>query len=89
MQCNSTWACVKALPNTPEDYKTLQKVLDLPEDVNSCQVEKFNEILKRSTDVFALDNSELGCTNVVSHKIDTGDHHPIKHAILDPHCLQR
>ena len=28
--------------------------------------------------MFALDDSELGCTNVVSHKIDTGDHHPIK-----------
>ena len=35
---------------------------------------KFNELMKRSTDVFALDNSELGCTNVVSHKVDTGDH---------------
>ena len=31
-----------------------------------------------STDVFALDDNELGCTSVASHQIDTGDHHPIK-----------
>ena len=30
MQCNSTCACVKALPNTPEDYKTLQKCWTCP-----------------------------------------------------------
>ena len=29
-------------------------------------------------DVFAKDPSELGCTNVVQHTIDTGTHPPIK-----------
>lgn len=29
-------------------------------------------------DSFALDQTELGCTSVVTHKIDTGDHLPIK-----------
>ena len=29
-------------------------------------------------DVFALDSSELGTTELVTHSIDTGQHHPIK-----------
>ena len=28
--------------------------------------------------MFALDDSELGCTDVLTHVIDTGDHAPIK-----------
>ena len=33
-------------------------------------------------DIFALDPSELGCTKLVQHIIDTGDHSPIR---LIPH----
>ena len=29
-------------------------------------------------DIFALDSSELGSTSLVTHKIDTGESHPIK-----------
>ena len=39
---------------------------------------KFNELIKKSTDIFALNDSELSCTSVVTHKIDTGDHSPVK-----------
>ena len=77
-QRDSTCACVNALPNTPERYATLMKVLDLPDDVNPSEMKEFNELMKKSTDIFALDDSELGCTNVTSHRIDTGDHQPIK-----------
>ena len=69
---------MNALPNTPERYATLMKVLDLPDDVNPSEMKEFNELMKKSTDIFALDDSELGCTNVTSHRIDTGDHQPIK-----------
>ncbi len=31
--------------------------------------------------MFALDNSELGHTDVVQHFVDTGDHRPIKQAV--------
>ena len=78
MQSNGTCTCVQALPNTPERYETLMQLLDLPDDIGSCEVDKFNELMKKSTDVFALNDTELGCTNVVSHKIDTGNHPPIK-----------
>jgi len=30
------------------------------------------------SDVFALNDSELGCTDIVQHVIETGDHPPIK-----------
>ena len=43
---------MRALPNTPECYEMLMKVLDLPDDVNSCEVEN----LMRSTDVLVLDS---------------------------------
>ena len=33
-------------------------------------MEKLNDLLKKSTDIFALDESELGCTDVVCHKIE-------------------
>ena len=35
-------------------------------------------LLTEYRDVFALADDELGCTSVVQHSIDTGDHAPIK-----------
>jgi hypothetical protein len=35
----------------------------------------------QNADVFALGDSELGCTNLVQHEIHTGDHPPIKQPI--------
>lgn len=46
-QCTSTCANVIALPNTPERYATLMKVLDLPDDVKSSDIEKFDNLIKR------------------------------------------
>ena len=31
-------------------------------------------VMLEAADVFALDSSELGCTNLVQHTIDTRDH---------------
>ena len=56
---------------------TANVFLDLPENIGSCEVQRFNDLLRKSTDVFALNDDELGCTNVVSHKIDTKDHSPV------------
>ena len=54
-------------------------MLDLPVDkLNPVELEKLKEVLAESTDVFALDDSELGCTSLVQHSIDTRDHHPVK-----------
>ena len=34
--------------------------------------------MREYSDIFALTDQELGCTNVVRHSIDTGNHRPIK-----------
>ena len=43
----------------------LHRLLELPDNLSACEAEKLKDVLKRSTDVFALINSELGCTDVV------------------------
>ena len=39
---------------------------------------KLLDCIKENLDVFALDSSELGTTNVVTHTIDTGENKPIR-----------
>jgi hypothetical protein len=73
-----TCASVKALVNSPERYKRVQSMLDFPDTLESSQFENFKQFLMKSTDVFALSDDELGCTDVVSHTIDTGDKPPVK-----------
>lgn len=78
-QPTSMCAYVKTLTNTPERYQRLMKALDLPDDkLSSKEMEQLKELLCMSTDVFALDDSELGCTGLVRHVIHTGDHAPIR-----------
>ena len=69
--------------NSPERLQRLLKALDLPVDkLNQVELDKLKEVLAESTDVFALD-SELGCTSLVQHSIDTRDHKPVKQ---QPYC---
>lgn len=75
---SSTCASVKALVNSPERYERLQRVLDFPDQLNCYEAEKLKGLLRRSTNVFALDDSELGCTDVACHTIDTGDNPPVE-----------
>ena len=35
-------------------------------------------LLREYSDVFALTDQELGCTSIVRHSIETGEHRPIK-----------
>ena len=72
-------ACVEALSDTAERYEKLMSLLELPDGLSACEAEKLNDLLRKSTDVFAFDDSELGRTDVVCHnKIDTGDHEPVR-----------
>ena len=45
---------------------------------------KLRELVREYRDVFALTNSELGITDIVHHRIETGDSKPIK---LPPHRI--
>ena len=39
-------------------------------------------------EVFAVDDMELGVTDITQHHIDTGSHPPIKHVRRVPHALR-
>ena len=57
----------------------LLEQLDLPVDhLPLDQQQQLRELILSYEDVFALDSSELGTTDVVTHTIDTGAHPPIK-----------
>ena len=42
------------------------------------QAERTQLVITKSSDIFALDASELGTTTIVQHGINTGDHSPIR-----------
>ena len=55
------------------------EALGLPVDkLTKEQSEQLQELVRKYSDVFALSDEELGCTDVVKHVIDTGDHSPIR-----------
>lgn len=48
---------------------------------------KIIQLILRNCDVFTLDDSELGCMDLVKHDIDTSDSPPIKkHFRIVPFC---
>lgn len=58
---------------------TLSSTLDLGElDVPDKHRSQMESLIKKNRDLFAKTDSELGYTDVVKMKIDTGDHEPIK-----------
>jgi hypothetical protein len=50
------------------------------EDLSEVQREELEAVVGAFADVFAVDDSELGVTPYEEHRIETGDHMPIKQA---------
>ena len=46
--------------------------------LTSEELQQLKQLIRRNADVFALNESELGCTTIVEHHVDTGDHTSIK-----------
>ena len=70
---------VQALEISPARVERVLGALDLPtEKLTQEERDKLQHLVADFADVFALDDSELGCTNMVVHTIHTGDHPPIK-----------
>ena len=75
------------MPNqdTPTPVQRTQQLLeDLQpesETLSEEEKEKWRVFLTEYNHLFALDKSELGSTNVITHSIDTGDHPPIRQAV--------
>ena len=54
-------------------------MLNLPQyELSTSEYKQVIQLMSCNHDVFALDNSELGCTRLVRHEIDTGEHPPVK-----------
>jgi hypothetical protein len=62
--------------NTPEEEK---RKSEYPiGNLNTQQKEEFRRLMKKFEEIFVRTKNELGRTNVVKHKINTGDAKPIK-----------
>lgn len=71
--------CVKTIEQTPERTAKLFEYLELPQEkLTEEQYQQLRDLLEEYSDVFALSDSELGCTDLVKHCIDVGDNRPIK-----------
>ena len=44
--------------------------------LTSEQLQQLKQLVRQNADVFALNESELGCTTIVEHHVGTGDHTP-------------
>ena len=68
------------IPVLPEGR--VQQVLDALQletaDLNSQERAQLRELIIEYADLFALDRSELGSTDLVTHSINTSDHPPIR-----------
>ena len=63
----------------PGRIQRLLEVLKLEDaDLPPEQHQKLEQLIRENADVFALDPSELGSTDLVVHSIDTGSHPPIR-----------
>ena len=71
---------VQARRHLDED---IEKILELAAPgVTGTDRDRLADIVRSNRDVFALTDAELGRTNLVTHRIDTGDTGPIK---IPPH----
>ena len=70
------------VPRSQFDDERNQKLLKAiklnQSDLTGKQFNDLKAVMLEASDVFALDNSELGRTNLVKRTIDTGDNPPIK-----------
>lgn len=63
-------------------FQQLLSALNLQlEHLSLIERKQLLNTLEANTDVFALDATELGTTEIVSHKIDTGEKQPIKQGL--------
>ena len=62
----------------PSVQRQEQLLVKLELDRIDMEREQLRSLLGAYSEVFALDSSELGSTELVTHTIDTGDHPPVR-----------
>ncbi len=86
----STNASVQALKPSPRRLAKLLSVLNLSVDsLSPEELRAIENVVSEFQDVFALDDTELGCTNLIKHTIDTGDGNPIKQQLYRTLVVRR
>ena len=72
-------SCVAAVSGDVGDRKAfLRESVKWPEGLEEDQLAQLKQLVVDFDEVFALTDDDMGCTEVVKHKIDTGDHPAIK-----------
>ena len=61
-----------------DKQRQLCELLKWPQQLEWSQLEQLQQVVEEYHDVFVLAEDEMGCMDVVKHKIDTGEHSPIK-----------
>ena len=76
---------VTSATSFPTLEQDVEKILALSaENVTGPEREVLKALVTEYRDVFALNDDELGCTDVTEHHIETGDNDPIK---IPPHRI--
>ena len=76
---NEEIACHERTDHSSERRQQLLNQLDLEKaEVSQEERKALEECLLHNSNVFALDDGELGRTELAEHSIDTGDHSPIQ-----------
>ena len=65
---------IKEPPKSEEDYKLPEIPTDLPPEAK----EKLRQTLEEFKDIFSQSPTDLGCTNTISHHINTGTAPPVR-----------
>ena len=72
-------ALVGVVSEDPHRFEKLIELLSIsPGKLSLDQMQELRSLLHDYSDVFALTDQELGCTGIVRHSVDTGEHRPIK-----------
>ena len=74
--------CIKfsvEIPETSEDEEFLQSFTY--SHLDSMDTQRLEAFLLANRDLFAMNTSEMGCTNVVTHKIELDDETPFQREI--------
>ncbi len=70
---------VNVVRDVGERRECLKKALNLSEEgLEAAQVKELGDFLLSSDDLFSLGEDVLGYASLVRHRVDTGDHPPIK-----------
>lgn len=70
-----------ATSSQPEVDPVSEILQTVSEDLTSEQRETVTDLLRRYEDVFSKGEFDVGCTRLIEHHIDTGQHRPIRQAL--------